>query len=141
MVLSTFAYRFKLDGDLAELKENIEGQVPYIQSLSTDEILIRQTQFKLDQIKKDLNFTPNYQKIVQKLADLTPLGIRFTGLNIDTPQANIVQLSIKAKATSNADLDIFYNSLKTDALFKEVTLTNISLDEGVVVFAITGSLK
>lgn len=141
MVLSTFAYRFKLDSDLADLKQNIEDQIPYINRLKNDEILIKQTQFKLTEIKKELDFTPNYSKLTDKLAGLTPQGIRFSTLNIETPQPGNIQFRLSAKAVSISDLYIFYTSLQKDSALKDITLTNIGFDEGVSVFTITGGLK
>src|SRR2546425_990488 len=51
LVLAAFLFRFKLDADLQSTKEAIEQQIPYIQSQSGDENLIRQTQFQLSSIK------------------------------------------------------------------------------------------
>lgn len=141
IVLSTFAMRFKLDADLADLKEQIEQQIPYVQSLKEDEILIRQTQFKLDTYKTNRSFSDNYSQLATKIASFTPLGVRFVTFTISTQPSKQIGFRISGEASSNRELGIFLTSLKNSPDFSNVNLANISLDEGVVNFAITGDMK
>src|SRR5438270_3459420 len=53
LVLATFIARFKLDADLSDIKQKIKDQAPYIQALSIDEAIIKETQLRLSTIKKN----------------------------------------------------------------------------------------
>ncbi len=141
VVLATFGMRFKLDAELSDLKDNIDQQVPLIQLLAGDEALIKHTQFKLDLIKKTLNATPLYQQMAQKMSTITPLGIKFNTFSIDSTQPPLTTFRILGEASSNSDLSIFLNNLKTDKNLQDVTLNNISLNEGIVIFTISGTIK
>src|SRR3989344_1083063 len=68
IVLAAFFARFKLDADLAAKKDIIEEQIPYIESLKSYEILIRQTQLKLSTIKAFYATQPDYTQILKKIA-------------------------------------------------------------------------
>ena len=71
LVLATFAARFKFDADLADLKEKINQQIPYIESLQKEESLIKQTQFRYPKhegyklvFKVKLTIEDNYSRLM-----------------------------------------------------------------------------
>src|SRR3989344_9262322 len=68
VVLACFAVRFKLDADLADLKENINSQVPYLESLSVDEALIVQTQQRLSNVQKVVEASSLWNKTFTQIA-------------------------------------------------------------------------
>ncbi|MBI3485967.1 PilN domain-containing protein [Candidatus Daviesbacteria bacterium] len=143
LVLATFAARFKFDGDLADVNENINKQIPYIESLTTQENLIRQTQFKLSIIKNVLTATPSWQDILSKISNQLPAGIKVTTINFDHSQStdNQVVFKITGSALSNSDLAVFLSGLNSVNSFKEINLTNISLGDTGFTFTITGVAK
>ena len=141
VVLGTFLMRFKYDADLADLKEQIEVQVPYVQALAPDDALIRQTQFKLATIKKTLDFTPNIQQLITLVAQSTPTGVTFTSFNIENPEPNILSFRIVGRTTTNVDLGRLINNLKANQNITDVNITNIGLDEGSIIFTLTGNMK
>lgn len=135
LVLVAFVSRFKFDSELETLKENIDGQIPYIESLKNDENLIRQTQTQLSIIKdKKLNY-PDYELILKKIAQQTPQNIKINSINIDkTDKASI---KISGNALANTDISSFTAGLKSDKFFSEVTLTSVGLEEGSITFSIS----
>lgn len=141
VTVSAFVYRYKLDSDLIDLQEKITEQIPYVQSLKNDEILIRQTQFQLATIKQIKKSAPNFTQILVQISKLTPQTIKLTSINLSNPpgSANFT-LSISGQSPSNLELSAFIKALRQEPNFSNITLTNISF-EGQITFTLTGELK
>lgn len=140
IVLLAFVSRFKLDTDLSERKDAIEEQIPYLESLKPDEILIRQTQLKLSSIGNIKASLANYSSILKKIADQTPAGVKLVSLNL-SKELSGVTLQINATSQSHNDLTNFMTSLKADQTFSEVAVASISLEEGLINFTISAKSK
>lgn len=138
VVLIAFFTRFKLDADLASKKEAVEEQIPYIESLKPDEILIRQTQLKLSTINALKTNQPDYSLVLQQIADNTPLSVIVTGLNLEKT-ANKVNVQIIAKAQNSKDVITFATKLKEDKRFSNTTLSSAGLEETFIKFTIEAS--
>lgn len=141
LVVSVIIMRATLDEQLADLKDEIENQVAIVESLKPDEILIKQTQFKLDLVKKNLDNSTQWSTILTSLSSKTPIGVRFTTLNVDTPTPPNLTFRLVGKASNNNDLAIFINSLKKTPDFKNITLISIALEEGIINFTLTGNFS
>lgn len=135
LVLIAFISRFKLDADLASKKEDIEQQIPFIQSLNSYEILIRQTQLQIATIKAFFASAPDYPQILRTIADQTPLGVKIASLNLEKG-VDKVSINIIAQAQTNNDLSSFVVGLQ-EAGFGGVTLTGIGLEQGTIRFTLT----
>lgn len=140
IVLLAFISRFKLDNDLSERKDAIEEQIPYLESLKPDEILIRQTQLKLSTIGNIKASLANYPLILKKIADQTPAGVKLVSLNLSKEVSGVI-LQINATSQSHNDLTNFMTSLKGDQTFSEVAVASISLEEGLINFTISAKSK
>lgn len=141
IVISAFVYRYKLDAELDDLQEKIKEQVPYLQSLREDEMLIRQTQFQLTTVKQTRKESPDFTQVMLKIAKITPKAIKLTTVNLDRTQSfPKTNLMISGQTPSNVELSAFLKALKKDPTFIGINLTNISF-EGQTVFTITGSLS
>ncbi|MEK7616599.1 MAG: PilN domain-containing protein [Patescibacteria group bacterium] len=134
LVLLAFITRFKLDADLANKKEVIEQEIPFIESLKSYEILIRQTQLKLSTIASFRADSANYPQILKNIADQTPLGIKIISINLKKDVSKII-ISINAQAQSNNDLSNFITGLKELGL-GGVTLASVSLEQGLIRFTV-----
>lgn len=142
LVLVTFAARFKLDADLADVNEKINRQIPFIENKKADEQKIKQTQFKLTEIKKALASVPNWQEILKKMSDEAPKGTVFTNLSFDHSKTSPeLQFKITGTASSNNDLAILLSGLKKQPAFKDINLGSLGLDETGLTFTITGGIK
>lgn len=138
LVLIAFISRFKLDADLASRKEAIEEQIPYIESLAPYEILIRETQLKLetnDNVKRN---SPDWPVILKKIAELIPLRITITDIKMERSAANS-SIHINGQTESNNDLSSFITGLKSDKTFSEVTLVSVGLEQGIIKFSLDAS--
>lgn len=140
LVLLAFISRFKLDADLASKKEAIEQQIPYIESLKPYEILIRQTQFKLSTIDSIKTNSMDYSVILKKIADQTPVGVKIVSLNLKK-NIDSATVQINAQAQTNNDLTSFTAGLKGDPIFSDVNLTSVGLEQGVINFTVSASIK
>lgn len=139
IVLASFAARFKLDADLADIKQKIDREVPFIENKAQDEALINQTQLKLTTVKQTYAKNPDWKGILTKISNQVPSSVHLTGINFSN--ADKVEFKIAAQSNSNADLASFLNGLKSDPTFVNITLANISFDQGDIVFSISGGVK
>lgn len=140
LVLLAFLMRFKLDADLAERKEAIEEQIPYLESLAPYEKLIRQTQLKLSTINTHYANIADYQQILTKIANQTPQGVRIISINLDRSVGKI-SIQINATAQTNFDLAIFLTGLKSDPQFLDIALISVGLEQGIIRFSLTSQAQ
>ncbi len=139
VVLTTFAYRFKLDAELSTLGDKIKNQIPIIESLSGDEALITQTQLKLSTIKKVYTLTPNWQKTLDKISAQLPSGVKINTLSLEPiKNTSSTNFRLTAQGSSNNDVAVFLNGLKNDKSVRNISLNNINFDQGSIVFTVTG---
>lgn len=140
LVLIAFGTRFKFDADLAAKKEAIDEQIPYIESLKSYELLIRQTQLKLSILNNVKTSSLDFSQVLSKIADQAPTSIKLTSINIDK-NLNAATVHINGQTPYNADLTNFISGLKTDSAFTQVNLISVGLEQGVIKFAIDASTK
>ncbi|MBI2597390.1 PilN domain-containing protein [Candidatus Daviesbacteria bacterium] len=140
LVLLAFIARFKLDADIASTKEDIEQQIPYIESLKPFEILIRQTQLKLSTINSFYVNYPDYSQVMKKVADQTPAGVKIGNLSLEK-NINKTTIRLSGVAQNNTDLSVFVGGLKQDQLFVDTTITSIGFEKGNISFSLSFSAK
>ncbi|MDD5147616.1 MAG: PilN domain-containing protein [Candidatus Daviesbacteria bacterium] len=140
LVLIALVARFKFDADLAAKNEAIAEQIPYIESLKSYELLIRDTQLKLLTIDTIKTNALDWQLVLKKIADQIPTSITLSGINIDMNigRANI---HISGQTSFNSDIADFIAGLKMDSAFSDVNLSSISLEQDTIKFAIDASAK
>jgi len=134
-MLIAFFIRFKLDTDLATQQKAINQKKDYIQSLRVSEIAIRQTQFKLSQVKLFYENYVEYPQIFKEIADQTPPGVKFINVAMET-QENKVIIRINAQAQSSNDISNFTQGLKTSQHFKDVGLTTLNVEQNIIKFTL-----
>lgn len=140
IVLAAFVSRFKFDSDLAETKEKIDQQIPFIENLRIDEQLIRQTQLQLATIKDIRSNSINYTTVIQSIANQTPQGVKINTLNIEKEKSKVT-FKISGHSQTNADLASLIVGLRSDNNFSDVGLSSIGLEQSVLTFSISGSIK
>ncbi len=140
IVLLAFISRFKLDTDLAERKDTMEQQIPYIESMQPYEILIRQTQLQLSTISNIKASLADYPLILKKIADQTPSRVKLISLNF-SKDAGGVTMQINATSQNHNDLTGFVTGLKGDQTFSDVAVTSISLEGELINFTISAKSK
>ncbi len=137
IVLIAFITRFKFDADLASKKEAIEQQIPYIESLKSYEVLIRQTQLKISTILTSRGNLIDYPVILKKIADQTPIGVKVISLNMEN-RVGKLSFTMNAEAQNNNDVTSFVEGLKQNSTFSDINLTSIGLEQGLIRFTLTG---
>lgn len=139
VVIGAFIIRYKLDTDLIDLQEKIKEQAAYINSLKSDEAIIRQTQFRLGTVKQVRTENPDLSPLLAKLALLTPKPVTLTNIALDRTHqaASPATISITGQSPSNLELSAFLKALQKDPTFSKISLANISF-EGNIVFTVTG---
>lgn len=140
ITISAFVYRYKLDADLEDIQNQINGNVPYITSLKGDEILIKNTQFQISSIIKLKTEKADFISPLKTLTKIIPLSIKLTNISFDRSQTYPkVTLSITGQSPSNLELSVFIKKLQQSPDFSDINLTNISF-ETQTNFTITGNL-
>lgn len=142
LVLVTFAARFKLDGDLAEVNESINRQIPYIENYSSDIDSIKTIQFKLSVVKNNFDEAVPWGGILNKFASLTPKTTSFNSLYFEKSKTNEgFDFKLNGQSISNNDLSLLLYGLKKDSGFQDVHLANLTFDASNLIFTITGAVK
>lgn len=140
IVMVTFIARFKFDADLSQTKEKINEQIPFIQNLSQTEASIRQTQYKLSLIRKNFTASSQWSNILKQISQQLPTGVKLTGLNLDAT-AGPLHFRLNGTSSSDVALAAMLSGLKSTQGFRNISLSNISFDNGQLVFAIQGDYQ
>lgn len=143
IVLGCFVFRFKLDEDLNHQKTSINSQVPYLESLTTDEALNNQIQVRLKLIKSTYTYSKSYQKALSLIASQTPVGTKVSNINLDsaTSEDGSLPFKVTSQTPNTNEVAIFLNGLKKINGLSEVNLASISFDQGILNFTIVGKIK
>lgn len=140
VVIATFVVRFSLDAERNNLKDQITTQIPYINGYSAEEAQIRQTQFKISEVKKVYGNEPSWTQILNQLSAQVPIqGVKLTGILLDHSQPGSLTVKISGQASNSNDLAVLVTGLKQSQEFRNVTLSNISLEQDQVVFTISAN--
>lgn len=138
IVLIAFITRFKLDADLETLKEKIVNeQSPFIESQKSFENLARQLQLKLSIIGSFKEEFTDYPKILKKIADQTPTGVKLITVNFEK-EVGKVGIQLSAYAQNSSDMTSFVTGLKQDPFFSNINVLNITFDRGALNFTLEG---
>lgn len=140
LVLLAFITRFKFDADISAKKEAIDQQIPYIESLSSYETLIRLTQLKLSTIDTLKNSSANFPEVLKEISDQTPEGVKISSINLDK-NVNQVNIALVGQSQDNNSLNIFTLGLKQNPNFSNVNFTSIGFEKGLISFSISASFK
>lgn len=145
IVVGAFVYRFKLDADLDTLKTQINKDLPYVEALSTDEAIIKQTQLKLATVQNVYTFTPNWQQAIESIAAEQPRSVRINLISMDSlPSTTQVKLRISGSTSLNSDLAYFIRRLKDKKdendknILKDISLDTVNFDQNQLIFIISG---
>lgn len=142
LVLATFAMRFKYDDELGTLKESINEEASVVQNMSEIETNIRQMQIKLTTIDKAYKAVPDTTTFFIKFNQHLPKSVYLTNLSLNaTPITGKIQFKASATAGSNNDLSLFFNKIKRDDYFKNLSLSNVNYNLGEVTFNVNGEVR
>lgn len=137
IVLSAFLLRFKLDYDIANIKEKIDEQIPFIQSLKSDETLIKKVQFQLNTIRNIRQEDPDFTIILKKVTDQMPQNINVTNINMEKTGA-VITFKIIGTSQNEIGLATLILGLKEDKSLSNIDLASISIEQNLINFTING---
>jgi hypothetical protein len=141
-VIATFAYQIKLHSDLGRLQNDINAKVEQIVSYSQEEAQIKQTQFRLETIKKNTATDLDWKKLLSVVSAQMPTRGTLSLVSFDHTTPEVGRFRISGRAPSGTDLSVFLAGLKNQTdYFNEVTLNGITLDQGMLVFVLSGTIK
>lgn len=126
VVIIAFLSRFKLDRDLIDLSETIEGQKSILEASTSIENRFIQTQSRLNKAGNILANQPHPSGIFTDLLSQTVEGIYFNNLNLDTDKSTI---QIQAEAVSESAFGEFVRTLKASRKWQGISLLGVSLQE------------
>ncbi|MBI2008360.1 hypothetical protein HYS82_01755 [Candidatus Amesbacteria bacterium] len=128
VVIIAFLSRFKLDQELSDLGERINGKKNVLEAQTATEAKFRQVQDKINLAKEVKNGEMKKEGIFSALEADIPPGVRPQNLKIEK---NVITFS--AQASSEADLTEFLRRGSLDAKWREMELSSITagIQQGV----------
>jgi hypothetical protein len=146
VVIGCFLIRFQLDNELQNTNNQIVAEEASIKSQSAQESLIKQVHQELQTIKQTYETNPEWDNILHVIAQNTPQNTKLSNITFDHTGANKqVGVKITAFTTNNQEVGGFLNNLREasksadEQNFKNLSVTNLSLDQGAFSFIITGT--
>lgn len=142
VVVACFVFRFKLDNELIGLKEEINNQVQFLEQFEELEKEANHIHQRLRLIKQTFSYTDQHSKLLKIIASQTPINTTLTNVSFDESeeQANVLVFKLTGKTENNVEITGFLQNLKKeDKPLKDITLVNITFDNGTLIYTISGT--
>lgn len=145
VVLVCFGMRFKLDNDLGNLTEEVNNKAIEIEGSEGTEIKALHLQQRLKIVKDAFAFSTIQSKVLTKIARSTPVSSKLSNVSfdIDEEKQGWIVFKLTAQTVSSLDISGFLYALRNnkskEIALTTVKLTNVSFDQGNLVYTITGS--
>jgi len=139
IVILAFLSRFKLDRDLTDFNEKVKQQQAIINASAQFEKEFRFLQKRLSTIEGLRKTQLETDQILTELGDITPVDVYLDNFTVAEKQ-----VSLSAKALSEAGLATFLNNLKASPKFTKLIISNVSseMEKGVgISFELKSELK
>jgi len=125
VVILAFLSRFKLDADLADLADRIEGKRKVLEALSESENGFRQVQTRLDAVGKLAKSQVDMTDIYTRLDTAMPEGSEIFISSVEVTDENVI---LSGQTASEKSLGRLLSNLSADANWKSIELLDISTD-------------
>lgn len=138
LALMMFLYRFTLDRQLVDLKDQVKQKAAIVTYLKKNEDMYRNLQQRL-QLAKQLNDqAETTTNIVRDLIGFARGNVVFKSFNLSP-----TTLNIDVSAASTRTLSVFIDKLKTYTKFKSISVDKIETkpSSSIIVVSITAGLK
>lgn len=138
VALSAFLYRFTLDRQLIDLRDEIKQKEAIVKLLQNNENKFRNLQERLVLAAKTENKSNEIIEILKEVINLAPKGFVFNTLNVSKEN-----IKINANAQSVFALTVFIKSLRDNPHIASVSLDKIEnkTASALIVVGITATLK
>lgn len=132
VVIMAFLSRFKLDRDLSDLAERIEGKKNVLAALSVNENAFRNIQKRLAVTKTLIESGVPVDDLLADIEKDLPGGVRFTTISMD-----VGKIALNAETASDSGLGEFIRNVDADLRWKSVELADVTGDrQGGVKFSV-----
>lgn len=137
IVIMAFLARFKLDRDLTDLHEAIEQKKAIVASASSLEINFRNLQKKLSHIEEITNGQIFYDKVLNEIAQFTPIDTNFSLLDLDKSDLKISGVSLSEMSLAS----LLFN-LRNSPKYTNIEVTDVKKSEGSpeILFSLTANI-
>lgn len=138
VALSAFIYRFSLDRQLIDLNDQIVQKQAIVKLFTTNEILYRNLQDRLQESSNLTKTTKNTVALFDAIANINDQNIIITNIFFSQNQ-----IKIDANVQSVSALTNFVNSLKANPAIASVSLDKIEnkITSAIIVVSITATTK
>ena len=132
VVIMAFLSRFKLDRDLSDLAERIEGKKNVLAALSVNEGAFRSIQKRLEVTKTMMEGGVPVDDLLTDIEKDLPNGVRLITIGMDEEK-----MSLNAETASDSGLGEFVRNVNSDPRWKSVELADVIGDrQGSVKFSV-----
>jgi hypothetical protein len=119
LALGTFLYRFTIDYQIVDLKDDVQRQRAFVSSYKSHEEIYRNFNARLELLKKLDAQSGNNPKILQDIIEMGKGYVTFQSIHLSS-----TEIQVEAKASTLPPLTAFVNSLKA---YPKVT--SVSIDK------------
>jgi len=123
VVILAFLSRFKLDRDLNDLNEIIAQKQAVVESYAEVESVMRAVEDQASVVSEAENQSIRFANIWSDLKKATPVDLFY-----DSVQLGESGITLKGIASSESGLSALLESIKGDAQYTSVVLSNVELD-------------
>ena len=123
MVIMAFLSRFKLDQDLSDLADRIEGKKNVLTALSESETSFREVQGRLETAKTMLGRGIPVDNVLKDVEKDLPNQVRFNLMSVD-----VGSLTLAAETASESGLGEFIKNVNINPRWKSVEIADVSGD-------------
>lgn len=125
VVITAFLSRFKLDREVADLKESITSRAAIVEAASASESRFRDAQARLAAAAAIIKSQADLGSITERVAARVPAGVGLTQLTVAENEAGL-----QATAVSAAALGQFLSQLSADQKWQGVELVEVNSQGG-----------
>ncbi|MDP3724499.1 MAG: PilN domain-containing protein [bacterium] len=137
LVIGVFAMRFKLDADIADAYEKLEGQRGIVASLAKIEHQFLDFQGTVNDAGTKLANQHDAASTLFSFYEQLPPGITLDTIALDDKN----NVRFQGKASSQPSFTTLYQMLQTSTLLSNVSIGNVSASRDGITFSATAELK
>jgi hypothetical protein len=123
VVILAFLSRFKLDKDLSDMHERLDGKIGILNATYDTEVNFRSTQIRLQEAKTLMDNQKDTSALLKHITDKIPQGLVLTSMDADWGKREI---ALSGVANSQQALAEFMYYMRKDSIWKDPDLTSIN---------------
>lgn len=121
VVIAVFFYRFKIDQQIVDLRENVNQKQEIIRATLPIVAEAKEVETRADEIKKILNQGDKFGANLNYVFSVIPVGV-----TIDIYNINEKTISFSGESVDIRTIQLFDSKLKSDNRFKSILISFVS---------------